>query len=339
MMDFRYLGRTGLKVSELCLGAMTFGREATEAESVAMLDRFVEAGGNFIDTANVYTRGASEEIVGRWLKGKQREDFVIATKVRFGMGEGPNDIGLSRKHILAAVENSLRRLQVDYIDLYQVHCWDPGTALAETLSTLDSLVKAGKVRYVGASNFSGWQLQKAVDMSRHNGWEQFVCLQPLYNLLDRNVELELMHVCRNEGLGVIPWSPLRGGWLSGKYARGMAGPIEGTRIDTAQKQGLSEMWDHYANEHTWGVLDELFAVAKAVGKSPAQVALNWLLRQPGVTAPIIGARSLKHLDDNLGAAGWALDAEQVARLDKVSEKALEYPYEFIARGAAVRGRS
>ncbi len=289
-MDFRYLGDTGLKVSELCLGAMTFGREADEATSFAMLDAFVEAGGNFIDTANVYTAGASEEITGRWLKQKTRDDFVIATKVRFPMGKGPNDIGLSRKHILRQVEESLRRLQTDYIDLYQVHCWDPGTPLEETLSTLDGLVKSGKVRYIGASNYAGWQLQKAVDMARINGWEPFSCLQPLYNLLDRSLEWELLPVCRNEGLGVIPWSPLRGGWLSGKYHRGMDAPVANTRIEKAQKEGWSESWDGYNTEHTWGVLDALFAVAEESGHSAAQVALNWLLRQDGVTAPIIGAR-------------------------------------------------
>ena len=165
-MDYRYLGKTGLKVSELCLGAMTFGRETDEETSHQILDRFVEAGANFIDTADVYTQGVSEEIVGRWLKGKQRDDLVIATKVRFPMGDGPNEVGISRKHILAGVENSLRRLNTDYIDLYQVHCWDKGTPLEETLSTLDSLVKSGKVRYIGASNFNGWQLQKALDLSR-----------------------------------------------------------------------------------------------------------------------------------------------------------------------------
>ncbi|MCB0025505.1 MAG: aldo/keto reductase, partial [Caldilinea sp.] len=184
-----------MKVSELCLGAMTFGRESTEADSIQMMNRFVAAGGNFIDTANVYTRGVSEEIVGRWLRNRKRDDLVIATKARFPMGDGPNDLGLSRKHLLSAVEDSLRRLQTDYIDLYQVHCWDPGTPLDETLTTLDTLVRSGKVRYIGASNYSGWQLQKAVDTSRHQGWEPFSCLQPLYNLLDRSLEWELVQVC------------------------------------------------------------------------------------------------------------------------------------------------
>lgn len=335
-MDYRYLGATGLKVSELCLGAMTFGREADEAASFAMLDAFVDAGGNFIDTANVYTAGASEEITGRWLENKSRDDFVIATKVRFPMGTGPNDLGLSRKHILKSVEDSLHRLHTDYIDLYQVHCWDPGTPLEETLSTLDSLVKSGKVRYIGASNYAGWQLQKAVDMARSHNWEPFACLQPLYNLLDRSLEWELLPVCRSEGLGVIPWSPLRGGWLSGKYHRGMDAPPSNTRIEQAQREGWSESWSAYANEHTWGVLDALFAVAEEIGHTPAQVALNWLLRQPGVTAPIVGARSLTHLEDNLGAAGWALEPEQVQRLEAAGRRELPYPYDFITRAAGPR---
>ena len=327
-MEMRNLGRTGLKVSELCLGAMTFGRESSEEESRAMMDRFVELGGNFIDTADVYTRGVSEEIVGRWLADQPREDIVIATKVRFAMGPGPNDIGLSRKHILSGVEASLRRLGTDYIDLYQVHMWDPNTPLEETLQTLDSLVRAGKVRYVGASNFSGWQLQKAIDLALANGWEPFSCLQPLYNLLDRSVEWELLHVCAREGLGVIPWSPLRGGWLSGKYQRGMQAPVEGTRIESAEAHGWSERWSRYATERTWSVLDVLFAVAQETGKSAAQVALNWLLRQPAVTAPILGARTMRHLEDNLGAAGWELSDEQVARLEEVSRMDLPYPYDF-----------
>src|SRR6266487_1594507 len=193
-MHFRYLGSTGLKVSELCLGAMTFGRESREEVSRQIMDRFVEAGGNFIDTANVYSQGVSEEIVGRWLAGKRRDDLVIATKVRFPMGEGPNDVGLSRKHILSSVDQSLRRLGTEYIDLYQVHCWDNVTPLEETLSTLDSLVQSGKVRYIGASNYTGWQLQRASDLCRANGWERFVCLQPLYNLLDRVIEWEVLPV-------------------------------------------------------------------------------------------------------------------------------------------------
>jgi aryl-alcohol dehydrogenase-like predicted oxidoreductase len=330
-MNHRYLGQTGLKVSELCLGAMTFGRETDEATSYQMLDRFAGAGGNFIDTANVYSQGLSEEITGKWLQGRPRDHFVIATKVRFPMGEGPNEVGLSRKHILAAVEASLRRLGTDYIDLYQLHAWDAGTPLDETLRTLDSLVNSGKVRYLGASNFSGWQLQKAIDLSRQHGWQPLTSLQPLYNLLDRSTEWELIPVAQNEGLGVIPWSPLRGGWLSGKYRRGMDRPPEGTRVEAAEQQGWSERWSRYDNEHTWQVIDTLLAVAGEVEKTPSQVALNWLLQRPAVTAPIIGARTIAHLDDNLGATGWSLGEAQMARLTEASELQLPYPYDQLAR--------
>jgi len=330
-MEYRYLGKTGLKVSELCLGAMTFGRESTEEVSFQMLDRFVEVGGNFIDTADVYTRGVSEEVLGRWLQGKRREDLIIATKVRFPMAEGPNDVGLSRKHILDGVEASLRRLGTDYVDLYQVHSWDPGTPLEETLSTLNGLVQSGRVRYIGASNYTGWQLQKAVDISHHMGWEPFVCLQALYNLLDRESEWELLPICQNEGLGFICWSPLRGGWLTGKYRQDMAGPPEGTRVKAAEEHGWSEAWSIYNTEHTWNLLDALLAVAEDVNRSAAQVALNWLLQRPGVTAPIIGARTMEHLEDNLGAVGWSLSDEQMERLNQASDVRLPYPYGFIAR--------
>lgn len=330
-MNYRFLGKTGLRVSEFCLGAMTFGREADEETSRQIMNRFVEAGGNFIDTADVYSGGISEEIVGRWLKDKSRDELVIATKVRFPMGEGPNDAGLSRKHILAGVENSLRRLGTDYIDLYQVHAWDPLTPLTETLSTLHGLAQSGKVRYLGASNFAGWQLQKAIDLSRQMGWEPFSSLQPLYNLLDRSLEWELVSVCQNEGLGIIPWSPLRGGWLSGKYRRGMTAPPSGTRVEIAEEQGWSESWSAYNTEHTWTVVDTLLAVAEEVEKTPPQVALNWLLQRPGVTAPILGVRTMAHLENNMAATGWALTEDQMARLTQAGEVTLPYPYDFLSR--------
>lgn len=325
-MDYHFLGRTGLKVSELCLGAMTFGRESTPEVSFQVLDRFAAAGGTFIDTADAYGQGVSETILGQWLKDKRREDWVIATKVRFRVGEGVNDEGLSRKHILASVDGSLRRLGTEYIDLYQVHSWWEAINLEETLSTLNGLVQSGKVRYLGVSNFRGWQLQKAIDLGRMKGWEPFVCLQPLYNLLDRGVEYELVPICRNEGLGIIPWSPLRGGWLSGKFRRGMTAPPEGTRIEAATRQGWSESWDTYDNEHTWAVLDALLAVAQDCGKTPAQVALQWLLARPGVTAPIVGARNLQQLEDDLGAVGWTLPDEHLDRLNTVSAPQKMYPY-------------
>lgn len=328
-MEFRFMGKTGLKVSELCMGAMTFGRESTEELSYQMLDTFHAAGGNFIDTADVYSRGTSEEIVGKWLKTKNRDDLVVATKVRFSMGDGVNDVGVSRKHIMQGVDASLRRLQTDYLDLYQVHCWDRATPLEETLSTLDTLVKQGKVRYIGVSNYAGWQVQKAVDLCKANGWEAYSSLQPLYNLIDRSMEWELVPVCLNEGLGIIPWSPLRGGWLSGKFKRGMTAPGEGTRIKTAEEKGWSENWTRYNTEHTWGIIDTLFAIAAETGKSVAQIALRWVLQRPGITAPIIGARTMEQLVDNLGATGWTLNAEQMAKLNTASDVPQPYPYDVV----------
>lgn len=325
-MNYRFLGRTGMKVSELCLGAMTFGRETDQPTSVQMMNDFAAAGGSFIDTANVYSTGGSETIVGEWLATQPRDQWVIATKVRFTMSDAPNDTGLSRKHILSSIDQSLRRLRTDYIDLYQVHGWDARTPLEETLATLDQLVKVGKVRYIGVSNYMAYQLQKAVDLSYARNWEAFVCLQPLYNLLDRAIEWEIVEICRNEGLGIIPWSPLRGGWLSGKYRRGMANPPGDSRVGEATREGWSERWDVYGNERTWQVLDVLFAVAAETGKSPAQVALNWVKDQPLVTAPIIGARTLAQFTDNLGAVGWTLTADQRERLDKASRLEGPYPY-------------
>ena len=328
-MKYRQMGKTGLRVSELSLGAMTFGRETTEGDSFKILDRFVEMGGNFIDTADVYSAGTSEEILGRWLKGKRRADFVIATKVRFSMGSGPNDFGLSRKHILDGIEKSLRRLGTDYIDIYQIHRWDWATPIEETLSALNLLVQSGKVRYLGASNVAGYQLQKAIDISRANGWEPFTCLQPLYNLLDRSIEWELLPVCREEGVGVIPWSPLRGGWLSGKYRRDMSAPPAETRISDAEKNNWGERWSNYANEHTWRVIDELLAIGNETEKTSAQVALNWVLNQPGITSPVIGVRTIAQLEDNLGATGWSLSAEQMKKLDQASDLPLPYPYDLL----------
>jgi aryl-alcohol dehydrogenase-like predicted oxidoreductase len=336
-MDYRFLGRTGTKVSEVCLGAMTLGREADEPTSVKMLDVFAEHGGNFVDTADVYGPGTSEEVLGRWLARQDRDQWVIATKVRFPSAGGVNDVGLGRKHIIASIDASLRRLQTDYVDLYQIHCWDRGTPLEETLTTLDGLVRQGKVRYIGSSNLTGWQLQKATDLSRALGIEAFVSHQPQYNLLARPLEWEVLPVCEAEGIGVIPWAPLRGGWLSGRYSRDMAGPPEGSRIDTAGKQGWSETWDAYNNDHTWAIVDELRTIAAAHGRHPAQVAIRWVSQRPGITAPILGASTLAQLEINLGAVGWTLGADDMDRLDAVSATASPYPYDsFIAE--AQRGR-
>lgn len=332
-MEYRYLGHSGLKVSELCLGTLSFGQQSSEALSHELLDRFVDAGGNFLDTSNSYNAGLSEEILGRWLAKHRRHDIIVATKVRFpsGPGPGPNEVGLSRKHILDAVEASLRRLRIDYIDLYQVHCWDAGTRLEETLRTLNRLIESGKVRYIGASNYTASQLQKAVDISQRMGWEPFVSLQPQYSLLERAIEWELLPLCHEEGLGVLPWSPLRHGWLSGKYRLDTKTPGDDSRVQSAVNQGWHEAWDMREEAHTWRVVDTVRDVAEEAGKTAAQVALNWLLRRPGVTSPIIGVRNREQLNDNLGASGWSLDADQIARLDTASARPLPYPYDFISR--------
>jgi aryl-alcohol dehydrogenase-like predicted oxidoreductase len=334
-MRYRFLGNTGLAVSELCLGAMTFGRESDEELSRAMLDRFVADGGNFIDTADAYSSGGSEELLGRWLKGQDRDGLVIATKVRWGTA--PNREGLNRRHIIASVEGSMRRLGVEHIDLYQVHGWDPATRIEETLATLDTLVTSGKVRYLGVSNWAAWQIQKALDIAGHRGWEPFSCLQPLYNLLDREAEWDLLPVSRAGGLGVIPWSPLRGGWLSGRYSRDMAGAPDGTRVKDAELNNWTETWQTYGTERTWRVVDELRAVAAESGHHPAQVALNWLLQRPGVTAPIMGVRTWEQFETNLGAAGWDLDPAHVDRLTQASQRRLPHPYDVLARSDRTPG--
>jgi len=330
-MEQRFLGRTGLRVSELCFGAMMFGSGADEPTSHRMLDAFTEAGGTFIDTADVYGKGTSEEILGRWLKGRRRDELVIATKVFGTMGEAPNAGGLSRKHILSAVDASLRRLGTDYIDLYQTHVWDATTPIEETLSTLDTLVKAGKVRYLGASNLSSAQLQKSLDVARAHAWEPYVCLQPLYNLLAREIEWELLPLSAAEGVGVIPWSPLQGGWLTGKYRRGMASAPAGSREEAFQQEQGREAWRDRDTEETWRVVDAVLETAEEAGRTPAQVALRWLLQQPGVTAPIVGARSVDQLTDNLGAVGWQLTPEQTERLTAASARPLPYPYDVLHR--------
>jgi aryl-alcohol dehydrogenase-like predicted oxidoreductase len=455
-MEHTKLGATGLEISRLGLGTMTFGREVDEAGSHRLLDRFVEAGGTFIDTADGYNDGRSEEILGSWLRAgarsrsgsssgaasspsdagsgsgagatfragagagggagargpdrapgraPARQDLVIATKVRFG--SGPNRRGLSRKHLLDAVDASLRRLGTDYIDLYQLHMWDYGTPVEETLRALDTIVRSGRVRYLGVSNVTGAQLQHGVDLCRAAGWEPLVSLQPLYNLLDREAEWELLPVCQSEGLGVLPYSPLRGGWLTGKFRRGAtpavaasragaaptgaasrgnatpaaagsraavipavedsrrsaavpaaedsrggatpdgaasaddgsrvrirAGDGVPTRIAATDRPGeptWTEAWANYAfDDRTWTVVDTLAAVAAEIGRTPAQTALNWLLHRPGVTAPIIGARTVEQLEDNLAALDFTLSPVHRDRLDRASDKPRPYPYQLLS---------
>jgi len=333
-MDYKRLGNTGLYVSELCLGAMTFGTKdknnwglptALEEESVKIMNYFVEKGGNFIDTANVY--GDSEEVLGRWMQTKSRKDLVIATKVRGQMGSGVNDLGLSRKHIMWSVENSLKRMQTDYIDLLQVHMWDADTPISETYSTLNDLVRSGKVRYVGVSNYCGYQLQETIDLTKQMGWEPVVCLQPQYHLLCRSVEWDLVKICNKQGLGIIPWSPLAGGWLSGKYKKDAVQPTEGTRVAWAEKVGWRPTgWSSNNNDLTWKVLDTIETISKETGKSFAQISLRWLMQKPGVTAPIIGAKTMTQLEDNMGSIGWNLTADQMKLLDEASYLEPPYPW-------------
>lgn len=329
MMEYRYLGRTGLLVSALCFGTQTFGWVADEAASHAMLDRFAAAGGNFLDSADTYNRGQSETILGNWIAGRgRRDDLVVATKVFFPTGPDPNDRGLSRVHLMASVEGSLRRLRTDHIDLYQMHCWDAATPLEETVRAMDDLVRAGKVRYLGASNFTPSQVDRAVMLSRMNDWVRVDCLQPEYSLLVRSPEWELLPLCRSEGIGVLPWSPLAGGWLSGKYRKDQA-PPEGSRA--GRRDRFEDLPEQRATEQAWRVIDELEAVARDVGRTPSQVALNWLLQQPGVTAPIFGARTVEQLAENLGGVGWALAPEFVVRLADASATPWPSPHSFVAR--------
>jgi aryl-alcohol dehydrogenase-like predicted oxidoreductase len=328
-MEYRHLGRTGIRVTDLCMGAMTFGREATEDDSRAMLDRYLEAGGNFVDTANVYAGGASEEILGRVFAERPglRDDTVLATKVRMPTGDAINDAGASRRNIRASVERSLRRLQTDWIDLYQIHAYDPRTPLDETLSTLDDLVREGKVRYIGASNYAGWQLAKALGLSALHGWERFVALQQQYSLLAREIEREQLPLCREEGVGVLVFSPLAGGLLTGKYRASPEAP-EGTR--GADRTPASTMVRaHLAAGGRTGIVDAIGKVAADVGKTPAQVALNWVLTRDGVTSVILGARTVAQLDDNLAATGWTLDADHVAAIEDASGFDIGYPYNFV----------
>jgi aryl-alcohol dehydrogenase-like predicted oxidoreductase len=328
-MEFRTLGRSGCAVSTLTLGTMTFGKETDEAGSHAQLDAFLEAGGNLVDTADVYTAGTSEEIIGRWLAKaapEKRDRVVLATKGRFPMGDDVNDLGLSRRHLQRALDDSLARLGVETVDLYQVHSWDPVTPLEETLGTLDDFVRQGKVRYVGLSNYTGWQVQKTVALARERGLASPVTLQPQYNLLVRELEWEIVPSCLDAGLGLLPWSPLGGGWLTGKYTKD-ARPSGATRLGENPERGV-EAYDRRSSvQRTWDVVDAVREVAEGRGVSMAQVALAWLVDRRAVTSVILGARTMEQLTDNLGAAGLHLSAEETARLDAASDPgAADYPY-------------
>jgi len=335
-MEKRTLGPSSLLVSVFGLGTMTFGAEADEATSGSILDRYVAAGGSFIDTADVYSAGVSEEFIGRWLARRgRRDDVVLATKGRFPMGADPADRGAGRTYLTRAIEASLRRLGVDHVDLYQVHAWDSTVDLDETLGVLDEFVVTGKTRAVGVSNFTGWQLQRAVSRCRELGLTPLASLQPQYNMLGREIESEILPVCIEEGLGVLPWSPLAGGWLTGKYDASVR-PTGATRLGDDPSRGI-EAYDLRNQPATWRVLDAVGSIAADRNVSMAQVALNWLRDRPAVSSVLLGARTVAQLDDNLAALGWSLTSEEVARLTRVSAPGMPlYPHGFLEGYAGVR---
>lgn len=321
MIDtYRNLGRTDLRISPLCLGSVQFGWSTDEATSFEVMDAFVEVGGNIIDTADIYSSwapgnpgGVSEEIIGRWMKERNnRHELVVATKGRGPMWDGPDGEGLSRAHLTRAVDDSLRRLQTDYIDLYQTHWPDPSTPLEETLSTLDELVKAGKIRYIGCSNVSAVELQTALAVSEREDIVRYECVQPHYNLAHRSeYEMEVRDVCAHGKLGVISYSPLAGGFLTGKYRRGAPVP-ESTRAQSVQAK--------YFNERGWRIIDALDQVAERVGAPVPQVALAWVIAQPTISAPIIGANSVEQVHDHLRAATLTLDSDTLQLLNDASSE-------------------
>lgn len=332
-MRYKPLGYSGLIVSELCLGTMIFGEDskrstpADEAEKI--IHHYLDKGGNHIDTANVYAGGRSEEIVGKAIQDR-RDQVVLATKVRFAMGDGPNDQGLSRHHILRSVEDSLRRLKTDYIDLLYMHCWDPVTPIEESLNAFNDLVTQGKVRYIGVSNFKAWQLMKALALSDANSWARFIAAQYQYSLVVRDIENEFIDLCLSEGVGITPWGPLGGGFLSGKYRADQRpkNPEEG-RLATTPDQD-EEAWARRATDQNWQILE---TIAQIISDHPSatysQVALSWLLAQPAVESIVLGVRTLEQLQDNLGADDFHLTEAQLDNLDKASATAKGYPYRFL----------
>jgi aryl-alcohol dehydrogenase-like predicted oxidoreductase len=319
-MEYKNLGHTGLKVSELCLGSMQFGWTADESLSYKILDEAWHAGINFIDTADIYSNwapgnpgGVSEQIIGKWMRHSNisRDQIVIATKVRGQMGKGPNDQGLSRAHIFNAVEKSLKRLNTEYIDLYQAHWFDEETPIDETLMAFDDLVRQGKVRYIGASNYPAWRLMQSLWISDKLNVVRYDSLQPHYNLVNRaEFEHELSQVCSQYGIGVIPYSPLAGGFLTGKYQKDKTIP-ESPRADGTKRR--------YFNDYGWNILMAVEEIAAERNKSVSQIALAWLLSQEVITSPIIGPRTLKQLKDNLGASGLRLNMDEVRKLDTANK--------------------
>ena len=337
-MEYRTLGNSGCAVSAFGLGTMTFGAETDEPGAHAQLDRFAAAGGTLVDTADVYADGRSEEIIGRWLAARPAqitEPVVLATKGRFPLDGSPNGAGLSARHLTRALDASLRRLGVESIDLYQVHAFDPWTPLEETVRTLDGFIRAGKIRYYGLSNFTGWQLTKIVHLARALNAAGPVTLQPQYSLLVRETEWEIVPAAADAGLGLLPWSPLGGGWLSGKYQRDQR-PSGATRLGEDPGRGM-EAYDRRGTARTWDVIDAVQEIAEQRGVSMAEVALAWVRDRPAVTSTILGARTLDQLEVNLRAAGLQLSPAEMAALNAASDpRAADYPYGEM--GVEQRGR-
>ena len=337
-MKYNLLGNTGLKVSSLCLGTMTFGGKGyfkvigSQGQDIAdeLVKRSVDAGINFIDTANVYSEGWSEEITGQAIQnlGLSRYDLILATKVRGTMGSGPNEKGLTRKHIMDQAEASLKRLKTDYIDLYQMHSYDPLTPLEETLRAFDDLVRSGKVRYIGASNVTAWQLMKALAYSEYKGLEKFVSLQAYYTIAGRDVEREILPLLRDQKVGLLVWSPLAGGFLSGKYKRNATGE-EGRRNEKFDFPPLNK-------DRAYDIMDVLHPMANEKNATLAQLALAWLLHQQSVTSVIIGANKIEQLNDNLKATGIILTADELEKLDAISKLPAEYPGWMLERTGSDR---
>ncbi len=317
-MRYRSLGRSGLKVSEVCLGTMTFGHGTDEAEAQRMVDRAIDTGINFFDTANSYADAQSEVFLGKALKGK-RKDVVVATKFYNPMGPGPNDSGMSRYHIMNTIEDSLRRLDMDHVDVLYVHHVDQQTPLEEMLRALDDLVRQGKVRYIACSNFEAWRLMEALWISDSSGLERFICYQPQYSLLVRDIEIDLVPACLHKEVGIVTWSPLGGGFLSGKYK-----PGETTQEGTRSAEGWAYPGKHF-HPKTEQILSAVLEVAEQLGKTPAQVAIRWILEQPHITSVLVGSRTLAHFDDNVRGSGWQMDAEILTRLTELSAPIDKYP--------------
>ena len=329
-MEYRQLGKSGLKVPELCFGAGTFGggnqffdawgATSDIAEAKKIVDICIDAGINMFDTANIYSDGKSETVLGKALAHLNREDVLISTKATFRLGEGPNDVGSSRYHLIQSAERSLKRLGTDYIDIYHLHAFDATSPVEETLRALDDLVSEGKVRYIACSNFSGWHLMKSLSVSERYGWSRYVGHQAYYSLVGRDFEWELMPLALDQGVGTLVWSPLGWGRLTGKIRRGSPLPKESRLHETAAKG------PQVPEEYLYKVVDAIDEVAKETGKTVPQISLNWLLRRPTVSTLIIGARNEEQLKQNLGAVGWELTKEQIAKLDAASEVPLVYPY-------------